>query len=151
MGKGVRRCARFVVPALMALAVAVPVHQANAATAPRNTALPVVSGTPSVGLTVTTTTGTWSGSPAPTYTFQWQRCVVGGTCSNISAATKTTYVITSTDAGKQLRSKVTAKNSAGSKIAYSGRTTAVTAPAAPANTALPTISGTPKDGSTLTS
>ena len=50
--------------------------------APANTVLPVISGSTTVGSTLTTTDGTWTGSPTPTYTYQWKR---GGT--NISGAT----------------------------------------------------------------
>ena len=47
---------------------------------PGNTAAPVVSGSLTVGSTLTTTNGTWTNSP--TFTYQWRR---GGT--NISGAT----------------------------------------------------------------
>lgn len=39
--------------------------------APVNTVLPVITGTLTVGSTLTTSTGTWTGTPAPTYTYQW--------------------------------------------------------------------------------
>src|SRR4051794_3447056 len=151
MDRSVRRWARVLCPIVIAIGIAVPIEQASAATAPTNTALPVVTGTPSVGQLLTTTAGTWTGSPAPTLTYQWQRCVVGGSCSNISTATKTTYTLTNTDSGNQIRSRVIAKNSAGSKTAFSKRTAAVTGATAPVNTAAPGVSGAAVDGGSLNS
>src|SRR5882724_4760138 len=121
MGDASRRWARVVGPAVIALSIAIPIQQASAATAPRNTSLPVLSGTPTVGSTMTTTAGSWTGSPTPTYTYQWQRCKVGGSCSNISGATNTTYAVVGADVGKQLRSRVIGKNSAGSKTVYTAK------------------------------
>src|SRR3954453_14331999 len=151
MDKTVRRWARVLCPTVIAIGIAVPIEQASAAAAPTNTAIPVVSGTASVGQLLTTNSGTWTGSPAPTFTYQWQRCVVSGSCSNISTATKTTYTLTGTDSGKQIRSRVIAKNSAGSKTAFSKRTAAVTGATAPVNTTAPGVSGTPIDGGSLSS
>ncbi len=46
--------------------------------APSNTSLPNISGSPEVGQTLTADPGTWTGSPAPTFSYQWQRCVTTG-------------------------------------------------------------------------
>ncbi|MFL6240293.1 MAG: LamG-like jellyroll fold domain-containing protein [Actinomycetes bacterium] len=151
MADASRKWARVLSPAVIAVAIAIPAGQAHAATAPKLTTAPVLSGQPTVGQAMATTAGTWSGSPAPTFTYLWQRCVVGGSCSNISGSAATTYVVVAADKGKQLRSRVIATNSAGSKTAFSARSTAVTAGAAPANTAAPTVSGTPTDGALLSS
>ncbi|WP_445152678.1 hypothetical protein [Baekduia sp. Peel2402] len=120
------------------------------AAVPGNTALPAITGTAKDGQTLTSTNGTWSGSPT-SYTRAWQRCdSAGANCAAISGATATTYLVTSADVGKTIRVKVTATNSSGSGNATSAQTAVVTA-AAPVNTALPAITGTAKDGQTLTS
>ena len=123
---------------------------AHAAAVPGNTVLPAISGTAKDGQTLTSTTGTWSGSPT-SYTRAWQRCdSAGANCVVISGATATTYLATSADVGKTIRVKVTATNSSGSGNAASAASAVVTA-AAPVNTAVPAITGTAKDGQTLTS
>src|SRR2546423_5953137 len=98
---------------------------ASAASSPKNTAIPVVTGTAAVGSALSTSTGDWTGTPAPTFTYQWQRCVVSGSCSNIPGAQQAAYVLTAADKDKQIRSKVIAKNLAGSQSMVSARTAAV--------------------------
>jgi hypothetical protein len=115
------------------------------AQAPVNTAVPTISGTVTIGSTLTSTTGSWTGTPTPTYAYQWQRGV-----ANISGATASTYVIQSADYNSTIRCVVTATNAGGSATANSANTVVVPAQA-PVNTAVPTISGTPASGSTLTS
>jgi hypothetical protein len=123
---------------------------AHAAAVPGNTALPTITGTAKDAQTLTSTNGTWSGSPT-SYTRAWQRCdTAGANCVAISGATATTYLLTSADVGKTMRVKVTATNASGSGNATSVQTATVVA-AAPVNTAVPTITGTVKDGQTLTS
>ena len=73
---------------------------------------PAVSGTPRVGATLSSTSGLWYATPQPTYSYQWQRCKPG--CSNISAATGSTYKLASADRGARIAAVVTATNSAGS-------------------------------------
>lgn len=90
---------------------------------PVNTVAPVVSGTATVGQTLSTTNGTWTGAPAPTFTYQWQR-----SGSNIGGATSNTYVIQSADVGSTLRCVVTATNAVGIVSANSNSTATVTAP-----------------------
>lgn len=87
---------------------------------PVNTVAPVVSGTATVGSTLSTTDGTWTGAPAPTFTYQWQRGV-----SNISGATSSTYVVQAADALSTLRCVVTATNPLGSASANSNNTAVV--------------------------
>lgn len=77
-------------------------------TAPVNTVLPAITGTPTVGQTLTVSNGTWTGSPTPTYTRQWKR---NGT--NIASATGTTYVLVVADEDATITCTVTATNSAG--------------------------------------
>lgn len=81
---------------------------------PVNTALPVVSGTPSVGSVLSCTTGTWTGDPTIVYTYHWRRDGV-----NISGATASTYTLVSADLGTLVSCSVTATNSAGTQKADS--------------------------------
>ena len=117
---------------------------------PINTVLPTITGTVTKGQTLTAGNGTWDAFPASlTFAYQWQRCSSPGTCSNISGATASTYLLASADVGMTIRLRVTASNTAGASTpANSAETTTVTA--APANTALPTISGLTQVGATLT-
>ena len=121
-----------------------------AASAPANTVLPAVSGEAKDEKTLSASTGTWSGSPTITYSYQWESCnTAGESCINISGATSSSYAITHEQVGDTIRVKVTAENSAGEASATSAQTATVVA-AAPANTALPVISGEAKDEKTLT-
>ena len=90
---------------------------------PYNTVAPAVTGTPTVGQTLTTTNGTWAGDATITYARQWQQGNVADandpSWANISAATNLTYVLASGQLAKYVRCRVTATNSVGSTIAYS--------------------------------
>ncbi|HEY3758592.1 MAG TPA: hypothetical protein VGL37_02435 [Solirubrobacteraceae bacterium] len=125
--------------------------------APTNTAMPAISGTPTTGQTLKTTNGAWTGSPT-SYAYQWRRCSTSGSsCANVSGATHATYVLSTSDVSHTMRATVTAVNNGGSTSMSSPATSTVSesesesesAPAAPANTALPTISGTTTEGQTL--
>ena len=60
---------------------------ASGGQSPQNTAPPVISGSTTVGSTLTTTNGSWTNSPT-SYTYQWQRCnTSGSSCQNVSGAT----------------------------------------------------------------
>jgi hypothetical protein len=115
--------------------------------APVNTVAPVVSGTATVGQTLTTTNGTWTGSPAPSFTYQWQRTGV-----NIGAATSSTYVLVAADYANTIRCVVKATNSiAPSGVTANSNSTASVAGTAPVNTVAPSVSGTATYGQTLSS
>ncbi|MEA2375017.1 MAG: large repetitive protein, partial [Thermoleophilaceae bacterium] len=117
---------------------------------PANTSLPTISGTAKDGSTLTADNGTWTGTPTITYAYQWMRCdSTGANCVNIGGATSSTYVQTSTDVGKTIRVTVTGTNAGGSTPATSAQTGAV-AMLAPTNGTPPSVSGTPRDGQTLT-
>jgi hypothetical protein len=119
------------------------------ATAPQNTAQPQITGTATVGSTLTATNGTWSGSTPITYTYAWERCATNGaSCAAISGATSQTYVAASADAAHTLRVVVTATNAAGSAQATSAFVS-VNSTSAPVNTVAPAVSGTAKQGQTL--
>lgn len=116
---------------------------------PVNTVLPEISGTAMEGQTLSASTGTWAGTPPFTYTYQWEKCNSSGeSCANLTGATSATYVLGPSNLGTTLRVIVTAKNASGSAKATSAATAVVVAKA-PANTALPVVSGTAQDGQTL--
>jgi hypothetical protein len=80
---------------------------------PVNVELPVISGRPQVGATLSVTTGVWKNSPT-IFTYQWQRCDTSGlNCLPISGATQPTRVATAADAGLTLMVVVTATNGTG--------------------------------------
>jgi hypothetical protein len=90
---------------------------------PYNTVAPAVTGTLTVGQTLTTTNGTWAGDATITFARQWQAGNVADpndpSWANISGATNLTYVLASGQLAKYVRCRVTATNSVGSTIAYS--------------------------------
>jgi hypothetical protein len=119
-------------------ATAVVVEKAG----PPNTAPPTISGTTTVGSTLTANPGTWTGSSI-TFTYQWRQCDSSGSnCNPISGATGTTYVIASGDVGHTLKVAVTATDATGPNTVASSATSVVTAaPTAP-------VTGCPNDKST---
>ena len=116
---------------------------------PTNGSLPTISGTARDGQLLTASNGTWTGSPS--YAYQWLRCDAnGGGCAAIGGANSKQYTVTSKDVAHRLRVTVTATNAGGSTDATSSPTDVVQASGnAPANTKLPTVSGNPQQGTTL--
>ena len=118
--------------ALVVLAAAGVAATNRGAASPKNTDPPVVSGTPQVDKELKTTNGTWSGTTPLTFSYQWRRCdETGGSCSDISGATKDSYTLKSVDSGNTLRVVVTAKNADGSDHATSVPTAVITAASTP--------------------
>lgn len=112
----------------------------TAPSAPTNSVLPVISGSPIVGDTLTATDGTWTGSPT-SFAFLWS-----GTGSPL---TNSTYIPVSGDVGNNVTVRVTATNGTGSTPATSAAVGPVTT-SPPVNSVAPVISGTHQVGSTLT-
>jgi hypothetical protein len=109
---------------------------------------------PQAGQVLVRGQGAWMGSaPLTLAAVQWQHCdLVGASCTTVGTSAK--YTVQSSDNGYTLRVVVTVKNGLGSTMSASPLTLAVggaTSPAAPASTSLPTISGTPAEGQTLSS
>lgn len=102
--------------------------------APTNSIAPAITGTNSVGQTLTSSTGTWNGTPT-SYSYQWRKAdTSSGTYTNISGAISSTYVLASDDVTKFLKVGVIATNAGGSSSeTLSSATTAVSAvaPSAP--------------------
>lgn len=81
--------------------------------APTNTVLPAITGTTTVGQTLTASTGTWTGLPTG-YAYQWLRAG-----SAISGATGSTYALAAADEGSLISVTVTSTNAGGSAEATS--------------------------------
>lgn len=109
--------------------------------------LPSVSGTTTVGETLTVSNGTWNdGGATATYSYQWQTSVDGSSgWSDLTGETSSTYTLLASDSNQFLRSVVTATNIAGTSTPVAtAATTAVLG--APVNTAAPVV--TVLDGGT---
>jgi hypothetical protein len=109
-------------------------------------ALPVVSGTPQVGQTLTGTNGTWTHNPT-SYGYQWGNTIQGG----IGGATASTYVPVVGDIGHMINISVIATNTGGSapSVTSSAAGPIIAAGSVPVNTVLPTLAGTAQVGQTL--
>jgi sugar lactone lactonase YvrE len=140
-----------------ALSVAVTASKADFATAtatsmasatvpvPSLTAtIPAISGTSTVGSTLTAVTGTWTPTP-DSFTYQWLR---DGT--PVSGATSSTYKLTSADAGHALSVTVTGVKADYTSASATSATVTVAGLPKTLTTVMPTISGTVKVGYTLT-
>ena len=106
------------------------INVAMVPSSPVNTALPVISGTSTVGSVLSCSTGSWTGEPELTlsagwpltspFAFQWLRNGVG-----ISGASSDAYVVQAADVGQGLVCEVTATNAAGKATAKSSSFTVV--------------------------
>jgi hypothetical protein len=111
---------------------------------PTNSVLPAITGTATVGQTLTGTKGTWAGRPTPSILLEWLAAGVV-----IPGANATTYVLTPSEAGKVITLRGTARSIAGS-VAKTSTATSAVAGALPVNTVPPAITGTAQVGETLT-
>jgi len=136
--------------AALMLAVAGPAAGHRTLT-PQNTSLPSISGSARDGSALLASKGGWINSPT-SYAYQWQRCdTSGGSCVAIAGATGTRYTVVGADVGHRLKVGVTATNTSGSGTATSRPTDVVKSTGtAPAATSPPAITGTFKEGNTLT-
>ena len=92
---------------------------------PRDTALPVISGSAVQGQTLSASNGSWTNNPT-SYAYQWSTCDVNGAnCSPVSGATTNSLVLIPADVGSTIRISVTASNSSGSGTATSLQTAVV--------------------------
>ncbi len=85
--------------------------------APVNTALPTISGKPTVGARLTASPGTWSGTQPIILHYLWQRC--SASCVDIDGATASTYTVAAADVGAKIQVEVFAMNKTGRTSATS--------------------------------
>jgi len=109
-----------------------------AATPPSNSVLPTISGVAQQGNQLTANPGTWSGDTPITFSYQWSDGQTGST-DTVAAA----------DVGQSLSVTVTATNDAGQASATSA-TAGPVLPAPPSVLTAPSITGTARQGKTLT-
>jgi len=116
---------------------------------PVNSSTPTISGIPANGQTLTASNGSWSGTNPITYSDVWLRCDPnGGSCSSISGATSTTYLLKQPDEGNTLRVRVTATNADGATASTSVPTAAIRPPAPTTTTTATTTNTPPSTGCT---
>lgn len=111
---------------------------------PVNTVAPAVTGTTTVGQTLSCSTGTWTSLSSISYTYQWKR-----DGSPITSATSSTYVLVTADYNTSIICTVVATNSAGPGSPANSNTVGPIAEAAPVNTVAPVVSGYIFYGNTL--
>jgi hypothetical protein len=124
--------------------------------APANKTLPVISGAPIIGQTLSASYGTWTAALGTTYAYQWERCSGGGTnCVPITGVGGPTYTVVSDDAGSTLEVLVTAVNALGA-LSVSSLPTPIAGtglvdggPGLPAQAINPAVLGAPVIGGTL--
>lgn len=105
------------------------------------TPTPTLSGTPTVGYTLTASAGTWKPTPS-SVSYRWYR-----DGKAISGATARTYKATSTDIGHKITVKTTAKRAG---YTSTTRTSASKTIGRKLAAVTPTVTGTAKVGNTLT-
>ena len=120
--------------------------------APTNVTPPAVTGTTTVGQTLTTTNGSWLGMGGITHTYgyQWQRDNTGGgSYSNIGGATATTHVLVDADDACNMRCVVVATNDVGPSAGTNSNSVGTVVEPAPTNSVAPVVSGSTPVGSVL--
>ena len=109
---------------------------------PSSQGVPVITGRPREGSTLTRVAGTWSGSVSG-LGDTWQRCPASGVgCSAIPGATGQTYSLTRADVGHRIRLAEVASNAGGQASASSSATSAITPSPADVKAALTGLSTT---------
>jgi GH25 family lysozyme M1 (1,4-beta-N-acetylmuramidase) len=118
---------------------------------------PTIVGAPEAGQLLAAVPGTWEGGKPIAFTYQWRRCdAAGANCAAITGATAESYRPVTADVGHSLKTFVTATSGAGTAVATTDPTAAVspagTSPGGrPTNLKLPQIVGTDQAGQILTS
>jgi hypothetical protein len=116
--------------------------------APSVTVAPTVSGTNTVGQTLTRAQGTWRGAEAPTFSTEWFRCssavpspapaTVPEGCVAISGQNTASYTLVDADREKFVGVLVTATNGSGTATSFSVTTDAIRV--VPINLTAPVVS-----------
>lgn len=87
---------------------------------PSSTSLPLLSGTPAEGGSVSTDQGAWNDITGVTYTYAWELCdATGNSCSTIAGQNATSLAITRSMVDHTVRSIVTATTPDGQTSAHS--------------------------------
>ncbi len=94
----------------------------SASSPPSSTSAPTITGTTTLGQTLTANTGTWTGSPT-SHQYTWRRCTP--TCTGIAGANAPTYTLAPADTGTTIQLLVWGWNAAGHGAATSAQTAAV--------------------------
>jgi hypothetical protein len=153
-----KRLNLFGLAAAVTFGLLVPAHASAAAPTPD--VPPAVTGTTTIGETLTTSDGTWGNDPT-SFTYKWFRCVEDPDtspnpgCTEITGADSTndSYVLKTnptnvdlTDTGKFIRAEVTATNDDGSASAFSNAVGPILSGTIPSSS----FSMTPRSGSFFT-
>jgi GH25 family lysozyme M1 (1,4-beta-N-acetylmuramidase) len=122
---------------------------------PQPSTAPTIVGTAVTAKKLAAIPGAWVGGKPLVFAYQWQRCdAAGAGCVPIVGATTETYVPVTDDVGHALTVTVTAQSAAGTAVASSPPTSPVSSSGStvtrPAATSMPTVTGTPEAGQTLT-
>ncbi|CAA9479955.1 MAG: hypothetical protein AVDCRST_MAG30-740 [uncultured Solirubrobacteraceae bacterium] len=142
------RSVPLIAVALAALAGPSGALAAKPAPSPGKTA-PAITGVAEQGRTLSVSTGDWKPRPDG-YDYRWQRCdAVGAGCADVAGATAADYALTVADVGATLRAEVTASGAGGSASRYSAATARIRG-LAPVSAAPPVVTGTAREGRTLT-
>ncbi|MFB2729635.1 putative Ig domain-containing protein, partial [Shewanella mangrovisoli] len=119
---------------------------------PVNAVAPTITGTVTVGNTLTGSSGSWTDADGDTLTYsrQWYRADDGSGTNRvaIASATSANYTLTTSDAHKYIQLVVTANDGNGG-IQTANSTYTQVANTAPVNSVLPSISGTATVGNAL--
>jgi hypothetical protein len=130
-------------------AVSAPSAVIAAGAEPVNSALPAITGTAKAGNTLTASPGSWQNNPI-SFDYQWRRCNAAGENCNDVGPHRNTYGLSSADVGATMRVRVRARNQFGDDRKQSAQTAVIAAAGPlPANTALPAIGGTARNGQVL--
>ena len=95
------------------------------AAGPTNTTAPSISGSATVGSTLTADQGVWSGDgSAQTFDYQWQSCDPSSSCTDVGTDSNQ-YTVAQSDIGNTLVVAVTATDDTGTSGAVTSNPTAV--------------------------
>lgn len=117
---------------------------------PTNSSLPTISGNAVQGQTLNAIHGAWTNNPT-SYSLQWKRCSIGVlSCQVISGETSSAYVLTAADIGARIVVTEQASNADGDGAPVTSAPTGAVVAGPPTNVTVPTVTGTAREGKTLT-
>lgn len=110
---------------------------------------PTILGTPKVDQKVTAATGSWGPAPV-SLAYQWHKVSSAGTTYTLPGATSAVYRAQASDVGYRLKVKVTGSKQGFAPVSKTSAVTAAVLKASFVTGPIPTVSGTPRVGMTLT-